>query len=217
MLRILLFGIACASAAPRFPFSDESSLESMMSDDIMNMKSFWRQFNREMATLEDRIQAITKSIPQVATKEGIEGNQYTIEIPLNGFQESDISVKARKGLLKVEARHNFGPGSTTNYMVVRSLPDCVGENGDWTYDNGILKIVFPVNSTEATEIQTAEPSHSREEIETDNTDINTNADIGIDNSDSNVDIQTNEIPKAEGTTYSEGLKDDYEFVPLSRY
>ncbi|CAF4861824.1 unnamed protein product [Pieris macdunnoughi] len=222
MLLILIGLVAAAGAAPRFPFSDETSLENMFNDDIFSMNNFWQEFGREMATLEQRISQMSRNLPQVVTKEGVEGNEYKIEIPLTGFQESDISVKARPGLLKVVAKHNFGPGSTSNYIIARSLPDFVGANGDWTYEDGILKIVFPLNNNanEGSDQQTVAPNHSREEIETDNTDNGANADIGLDRSGQDSELMTNEIPSkgpVEGTTYSEGLKDDVEFVPLSRY
>ncbi|CAH3954783.1 uncharacterized protein LOC123714496 [Pieris brassicae] len=222
MLLILIGLVAAAGAAPRFPFSDETSLENMFNDNMFSMKNFWQQFGREMATLEQRISQMSRNLPHVVTKEGVEGNEYKIEIPLTGFQESDISVKARPGLLKVVAQHNFGPGSTSNYIIARSLPEFVGASGDWTYENGILKIVFPLNNnaSEGPDQQTVAPNHSREEIETDNTDTGANADIGLDKTGQESELMTNEIPSkrpVEGTTYAEGLKDDYEFVPLSRY
>ncbi|XP_047520753.1 uncharacterized protein LOC125060042 [Pieris napi] len=221
MLLILIGLVAAAGAAPRFPFSDETSLENMFNDDIFSMKNFWQQFSRDMATLEQSISQMSRNLPHIVTKEGVEGNEYKIEIPLTGFLESDISVKARPGLLKVVAKHNNGPGSTS-YYITRSLPAFVGANGDWTYENDILKIVFPLNNSanEGSDQQTVAPNHSREEIETDNTDNGANADIGLDRSGQDSELMTNEIPSkspVEGTTYSEGLKDDVEFVPLSRY
>ncbi|XP_022115731.2 uncharacterized protein LOC110993687 [Pieris rapae] len=222
MLLILIGLVAAAGAAPHFPYSDGTSLDNMFTDDMFGMNNFWQQFNRQMATLEERISQMSRNLPHVVTKEGVEGNEYKIEIPLTGFQESDISVKARPGLLKVVAQHNYGPGSTSNYIIARSLPEFVGANGDWTYENGILKIVFPLNNnpSEGSDQQTVAPNHSREDIETDNTDTDANADIGLDKAGEDSELITNEIPTkrpVEGTTYSEGLKDDYEFVPLSRY
>ncbi|XP_034833174.2 uncharacterized protein [Maniola hyperantus] len=234
MIAILLVGLlACASAAPRWhehhrsaPSPFDGSLERYINEQMFDTNRFWDEFsrdlNREMAELETVLSDFSKHFPSVSSSEGIQGNEYKITIPLTGFEEKDIVVKARKGLIMIQAV-NTGVNHNS-YMDIRTLPMCVGEEGSWSYENGVLKIVLPVvqssdsGTKELTpavdpEAATQVPDRSREETESpvyEKGDIDlVRGDLGKDN-----EIQTNEIPNVEATTYAVDLKGDVEFVPV---
>ncbi|XP_046961950.1 uncharacterized protein LOC124531407 [Vanessa cardui] len=241
-IAIVLFAVvACASAAPRYhdhfhhhPYSHDGdvSLERFIEREIFDTRRFWEELRREMMGIDKMIADLNKNFGTFLSNEKIEGNQYKITISLNGFEEKEIAVKAKKRLLIVQAVHKGGDdGPERNYLDLRTLPDFVDINGSWTFENGVLTVVFPVErSVEGTEATITEvpvtqaPEHSREEVESNPTvEENQDADIGIERGDLGKDknILTNEISSGqqsavEATTYAVDLKDEVELVPIHR-
>ncbi|XP_045459912.1 uncharacterized protein LOC123670459 [Melitaea cinxia] len=237
--------VACASAAPHFrhhyshrpfyqepfyqePFSydSESSLERFMDSQMFDTRGFWEELSREMMGLNAMIEDLYKRFPTNLSEEKVEGNKYKINIALSGFVENEIVVKAKKGLLIIQAVHEAEHEPGKSYLDVRTLPDVVDVNGSWTYENGLLKIVFPLEHKSEVEPAVTEvpvtqaPEHSRESVEFDmKTSGIQDADVGAtkrvtaeDNS-----ISTNEIPQVqtvEATTYAVDLKGEVELVPV---
>ncbi|XP_050345817.1 uncharacterized protein LOC126770468 [Nymphalis io] len=241
-IAIVLFAVvACASAAPRYhnhfhhhPYShdgDEASLERFIEREIFDTRRFWEELRREMMGIDKMIADLNKNFGTFLSNAKIEGNKYKIRIFLNGFEEKEIAVKAKKRLLIVQAVHKADGEPERNYVDLRTLPDYVDINGSWTFENGVLTVEFPLErSVEVTEATITEapvtllPEHSREEVESNPTvEENQDADIGIERGDLGKDknISTNEISSGqqsavEATTYAVDLKDEVELVPIHR-
>ncbi|CAK1602512.1 unnamed protein product [Parnassius mnemosyne] len=240
MFKIVLLGLlASASAAPHhyshgppspFRHGDEVGLgDRYFSNDIFDTRRFWMELSREMAMFDQLLVDFAKRFPSSVSSEGIdtETNEYKVTIPLAGFEEKDIIVKAREGLLMVQAVQKPEGGIERSYLDIRSLPNIVNVNGSWTFNEGVLKIVFPLLSKPETEetttkITTVVPEifkpESREEIDNQSND-NRDADVGVNRGDTDkeVELMTNVIPKrqpVEATTYAVDLKDEVEFVPV---
>ncbi|XP_026739108.1 uncharacterized protein LOC113501975 [Trichoplusia ni] len=240
MIALLLFGlIAGACAAPQFDFGDRSSfsqglhfhLRPYTDDSIFNTQRFWSDLSNELKELDDMLAALSRRFPNPVAQEGIEGNEYKIIISLPDFEEKDIVVKAREGLLAIQASHKYEAGSERNYLDVRTLPTSVNVAGNWIFENGILRITFPLKEGAVTP-ETAQTSTeqvattqqpifegSREEIETNIKETDQDADVGLGRGDNDKEneLKTNEIPdanKVEATTYAVDLKDEVEFVPV---
>ncbi|XP_022821806.1 uncharacterized protein LOC111353150 [Spodoptera litura] len=232
--------VAAAAAAPHFDHPRREFMPHLhiqarpyMSGDIFDTSRFWADMSREMREFEDMMSEFTRRFPTSTSQEGFEGNEYKITIPLSEFEEKDIVVKAREGLLMVQAIHNYAEGMTKNYLDVRTLPSTVNVAGNWVFDKGVLRITFPVKSgsespaapvpttTEKTSFETVRPTFggSREEIES-NANVGVlDADVGLGRGDRDkvTDLKTNEIPQGntvEATTYAVDLKDEVEFVPV---
>ncbi|XP_063395425.1 uncharacterized protein LOC134680261 [Cydia fagiglandana] len=229
--------LACALAAPQYHFRPppppphhhhhenyhSSDLDDFVTDDVFDTGRFFKDFNREMEQLEKAIEELVKHFPSQATS-GLEGNQYKININLNGFDEKEISVKARDGLVMVQAVHKTEGGSERTYLDVRTLPSFVkSDSGSWTYGEDLLKIVFDVKegagttevagSTEAVQVTQAPDREEMESQENENTDQD--ADVGA---RGDTELITNEIPKGEekveATTYAVDFNNEVEFVPV---
>ncbi|XP_063548294.1 uncharacterized protein LOC134755680 [Cydia strobilella] len=234
--------LACALAAPQYYFRPPppppppphhhhhhhehyhgSDLDDFMTDDVFDTGRFFKDFNREMEQLEKAIEELVKHFPSQATS-GLQGNQYKININLNGFDEKEISVKAREGLVMVQAVHKTEEGAERSYLDVRTLPSFVKtESGSWTYVEDLLKIVFDVKegagttedagTTNAVEVTQAPDREEMESHENDNTDQD--ADVGA---RGDTELITNEIPKGEetveATTYAVAINNEVEFVPV---
>ncbi|CAH0727663.1 unnamed protein product, partial [Brenthis ino] len=233
MFALVLLGcLALSSAAPRHyhhPYhhhgpphgsSYEACLERYLEEEMFNTRRFWDELGREMLELDTVLADFGKYRIQ------IEGNEYIIRISLPNYEEKEIAVKARKGLVMVQAVHQEEGEPQRNYLDVRTLPDSVNEAGSWSFENGVLKIVFPIAKKEITEGEvpteapvTEAPQHSREDMEpTSNENANRNADVESDRGDlgKNTELLTNEIPKhnsVETTTHAVDLKDDFKLVP----
>lgn len=140
MYSIVFFGLlAFVAASPRHHHHHRSDYDDYFKDDIFDLRRFWREFRRDMSELEN----IFRRFKGNTCSEGIVGNEYKVSIRLRGFNEDDITVKAKKGLLIIQAMKG-GPNSGKNYLDVRSLPDYVNEIGQWTYEDGVLNIGFPI-------------------------------------------------------------------------
>ncbi|XP_045449752.1 uncharacterized protein LOC123658362 [Melitaea cinxia] len=237
----LLAIVACASAAPHyhhdhhrhhhnnFHDNDDFSLDKFMEGSVFDTSSFWEQMRKEMIGLTAMIEDLRQRFPTGLMEEKIEGNEYKITISLTGFTDKEIVVKARKGLLIVEAVHKVDGEPGRSYLDLRTLPDVVNVNGSWTYENGLLKIVFPLEHksegepavTEA--VVTQAPEHSHEVVETEQKGTNDqNADVGIVGGATNNgnSVSANEIPQGqnvEATTYAVDLKGEVELVPITNY
>ncbi|CAH0727662.1 unnamed protein product, partial [Brenthis ino] len=238
MFALVLLGcLALSSAAPRHyhhPYhhhgsSYEASLERYLEEEMFNTRRFWDELRREMLELDTMLADFGRYYPSSISSEQIEGNEYIITISLPNYEEKEIAVKARKGLVMVQAVHQEEGEPQRNYLDVRTLPDCVNEAGSWSFENGVLKIVFPIAKKEIAEGEvpteapvTEAPQHSREDMEpTSNENANRNADVESDRGDlgKNTELLTNEIPKhnsVETTTHAVDLKDEVELVP-ARY
>ncbi|KAJ0182232.1 hypothetical protein K1T71_001601 [Dendrolimus kikuchii] len=237
MTPLLFVGLfVAASAAPQFfnrnpPFPHHRHLSPYFQDDIFNTENFWSGLSRELQQLDNMLAEFHNRFPTTITREGIQGNEYKITIPLSGFDEKDIVVKAREGLLMVQAVHKDEVGNENNYLNIRNLPNYVNVTGRWTYENGVLKVVFPVkagseHSVEETTNDTTPVAittegyteQSREELESSREANTVNADVGLERGDQERDrhLLTNEIPRnsVEATTYAVDLKDEVEFVPV---
>ncbi|XP_023941628.2 uncharacterized protein LOC112048361 [Bicyclus anynana] len=224
MIAILLGLIACAGAAPSWrnryhshlsPF--DGSLDRYLNEQMFDTNMFFEEMNREMAQLETVLAEFTSRFPTLSSSEKFEGNEYKITIPLTGFKEKDIVVKARKGMIMIQAVHVNEGNNQNSYLDMRTLPQNVGEQGTWSYENDVLKIVLPVNQNAGSNPVTASPIPDRSIEETENSkDVEPNVDIDLVKADAGKakEIQTNEIPNVEATTYAVDLKGEVEFVPV---
>ncbi|XP_014364953.2 uncharacterized protein LOC106716039 [Papilio machaon] len=246
--------LACASAAPHYrhshhhgygppsPFGsrDEYDLggfgmephfgndNDFFRDNMFDTRRFWAELSREMSMLDQLLNDFAKRFPSGVSNEGIDKttNEYKVTVALNGFEEQDIKVKAREGLLMIQAIRNKDEAGQNSYLSVRTLPDFVNVTGSWTYEDGVLKIVFPLISTPAdgettTEITTEIPEQFKPESREETTigEDTKDADVGLDRGDvaKETELLTNEIPRkeaVEATTYAVDLKDEVEFVPV---
>ncbi|XP_068626478.1 uncharacterized protein [Battus philenor] len=245
MYAFILFGLlACAYAAPHyhghgfhhrapmidFGFHDHfDHVRPYFQDDIFDTRKFWMDLSREMAMFDQMLTDFTKRFPTSVSSEGFDEKtgEYIVTIPLTGFEEKDIVVKAREGVLMVQAVQKMNGVDQRTYLDVRTLPERLNVTGSWTYDKDILKIVFPPltkpeEGETTTEITTDLPSlfqpESREEVDKQDQD-NKDADVGVERGDLDKqnELNTNEIPNkeiVEATTYAVDLKDEVEFVPV---
>lgn len=248
MISLLLFGfIASTCAAPQFhdgfrdrfgppPFFPDNrhfhlakQRTAPEANNLFDTNAFWTEFSKEMKELDEMMAEFTRRFSARMSQEGVEGNEYRITITLSGFKEEDIIVKAREGLLMIQAHHKYEEGSERNYLDIRHLPSAVNVTGTWTFDKGVLKVVFPliegfetqtVESVNvvSTDFTTKRPTFDREEVENhnDKTVGVQDADVGLSKNDGR-DVMTNEISDSnfvEATTYAVDLKDEVEFVPV---
>ncbi|KAI5645068.1 hypothetical protein NE865_03042 [Phthorimaea operculella] len=246
MIALCFFAcLALASAAPQFefnPYADylrrepyvktparDSSVEDFFNGQVFDTQRFWAEMAAEFQKIDQVLSELYTHFPATTSEHGIKGNEYVITMSLTGFEENDIKVKAREGVLMVQAVHKSDNGNQRSYIDVKTLPSYVNVNGTWTYEAGILKIVFPLNSkpeisTEA--VVTQAPStesnidvREKEEVEeTHNQNANRDADVGLEMGERD---QDNEIPDThvdpvEATTYAVDLKDEVELVPVRK-
>ncbi|XP_059056271.1 uncharacterized protein LOC131850118 [Achroia grisella] len=234
---VILSVLAVATAAPHyhhhhhhgFNHGQTSPLERYpgFGENIFDTRSFWAELENEMKQLDIMLKDFYLKFPSSVSSEGVVDNTYKITIPLVGYQERDIAVKAREGVLMVQAVHKYGEVSQRSYLDVRTLPEAIVLNGTWTYGKDILTIEFPLKEGAITTENpiTVEPSqaaneeHSREVMGNDNDD-NQDADVGVGpRGDNDAEILTNEIPDrqepVEATTYAVDLNNEVEFVPVN--
>ncbi|XP_063827040.1 uncharacterized protein LOC135076515 [Ostrinia nubilalis] len=238
MFLLVLMCLGLAAAAPHFRHHhghrhgfDEFHMDDFhpaFGQDMFDTNRFWIDIEAELRQLDDLMRQVHTRFPGAQSTAGIVDNQYKVTIPLTGFEEKEIIVKAREGVLMVQATHNTEDGIGKNYLEVRSMPESVDVAGVWTYENEVLTITFPLKQTatlpttivprgEAQPV--TEESTVTEAIEKteDHTDDVQDADVGLRSDfDKEHDIQTNEITKVpvEATTYAVDLKNQYEFVPV---
>ncbi|CAB3241232.1 unnamed protein product [Arctia plantaginis] len=249
MISVLLFGfIASACAAPQFhdgfrnrfgpppfypdyrhfhPARQQTAPEA---NNLFDTNAFWSEFSKEIKELDEMMAEFTRRFSTRMSQEGVEGNEYRITITLSGFEEKDIIVKAREGLLMIQAHHKYEEGSERNYLDIRHLPASVNVTGTWSFDKGVLKVVFPLKegsnpqtvesvNVVSTDFTTKKPTFDREEVVETHDDETVgvqDADVGLVEKDDR-EVMTNEIPDSnvvEATTYSVDLKDEVEFVPV---
>lgn len=197
-----------------------------MGTGVFDTANFWSELSSEMSRFDEMMQTFMQHFPSSVSSSGVQDNQYKINIALTGFEEKNIVVKARDGLVMVQATQTSAEGNGRSYMDVRSLPSFVNVAGSWTYEQGLLKIVFPLKEgsstiapTEAsTEFVTQAPK-DREEVESqENQNANQDADVGIDvriNEDMSNEIDSQDpVDRVEATTYAVDIKDEVEFVPV---
>lgn len=237
---VFLAILAVASAAPHYGYHshEEGGLgwpqsngeTDLLGGQMFDARQFWKDLSDEMHRMDQMLNEFSKHFPTTTSNEGVEDNQYFVSITLTGFDEKDIAVKAREGVLMIQAVHSTEYGNERSYIDLRTLPTYVNVNGTWTYDKDVLKITFPLkeSSTEAsdvnveaitTEPRTGEVERSREEMEPSTGDENVDVDVGVERGDTDREreLLTNSIypyRPVEATTYSVDLKNDVEFVPM---
>lgn len=238
---VLLAFLAVASAAPHYGYHrneerglgwsqpQSNSEMDLFSGQIFDAHQFWKELADEMHRMDEMLNEFSKHFPTTPSNEGVEDDQYHVTITLTGFDEKDIAVNAREGVLMIQAVHYTEGSNERSYIDFRNLPSYVNVNGTWTYDKGVLKITFPLKErpkeiddvTEEAIITTeaSETERSREEMEPVNGDETIDADVGTGRGDSDREreLLTNSIypyRTVEATTYSVDLKNDVEFVPM---
>ncbi|CAG4953792.1 unnamed protein product [Colias eurytheme] len=107
------------------------------------MDRYWTQFNERFEEFRDRMDHLFDDVefPVTAIPGRINGDKYVIEYIMTGLKEDEISVKARQGLLQIEGHSADG---SINIYNSRPLPLYVDASGNWTYEDNVLKIVFPI-------------------------------------------------------------------------
>lgn len=237
---VFLAFLALASAAPRYGYHEPGGIHrpqwpqtngqlDLFTGEMFDAHQFWSELAEEMHRMDQMLNEFSKHFPTSTSNEGVEDNEYRVTISLTGFDEKDIVVKAREGVLMIQAVHTSEAGNERTFIDLRSLPTYVNVNGTWTYDKDVVKIVFPLKDrpkeaddvTEApiTESPTEEIENSREQMETTNEGENHDADVGIERGDTDRDqeLLTNTIYQrtpVEATTYTVDLKNEVEFVPV---
>lgn len=241
MFAIVLFGLlASACAAPQFhhhhhhgppppfPYDDDPFGDHFFRNEIFDTRRFWAELSREMAMFDKMMTEFAKRFPSSVSSEGIdpETNEYKVTIPLTGFYEKDVVVKAREGVLMVQAVSKPEGDVARTYLDVRTLPDYVNVTGSWTFNEGVLKVVFPLLPKGEHETTVSVTTQLPEELKPESREVekadasdNTDADVGVSMGDKakEIEVMTNEIPKqdpVEATTYAVDLKDEVEFVPV---
>lgn len=246
MLGVIIFCFAAATAAPYYggsfhpmPFHPEQHYDRLrhpyFGENVFDMQRFWSELSSEMRELDNILADLYKRFPTpVASSQGIDGKEYKVTIPLMDFEEKDIVVKARTGVLMVQAVHKHEGNVQNSYVDVRTLPDCVSVNGTWTYSKGVLKIVFPLKTEDATDVVplphetttdvttesfvTQGPTESREEMENHVESDDLDADVGLNRGDTDKASQTETKndwrSNVEATTYAVDLTNEVEFVPV---
>lgn len=208
--------VAAAMAAPWRDTPDTyGALSDYVSDDhIFDTNRFWRQLQASL--MQQLLEDLYKHFPSDVTQEGVVDDQYRIVVPLEGYDEKDIVVKAQPGALMIQAVRIEG-ANKVSYLNARTLPADVDVAGRWGYEDGVLTIAFPlknktVGTTESElEVQTTGSPVSREELETESS-VNVD-ERGSEAADmvGNNEITSNDI---EDSTYAVDLKGDVEFVPI---
>lgn len=104
-----------------------------------------RLFNdiaRDLKALDDKIENSCSRHSNSLTREVIETGRYKITAPITGFSVADFEVKIKGRVIYVSAKN----GDST-YTEVRTLPTFVEvAKGSYSYDEGILNVVFPINN-----------------------------------------------------------------------
>ncbi|KAJ8717751.1 hypothetical protein PYW07_005681 [Mythimna separata] len=123
MIALLLCGIiAGACAAPQF-----SDFGTRMNIAMSHMSAAMSKLSSDLS----------RRLPHV--QEGVEGTEYKVTVPLPNYEAKDIVVQAREGLLIIEAQNK-----NNHYSYNNVLPDIVNLPGNWIFENGVLKITFPL-------------------------------------------------------------------------
>jgi HSP20 family molecular chaperone IbpA len=237
MIALYIVGfLAVASAAPRYhsrhsPFYHDPGFSSArygdfemhpsFGEEIFDTRRFWSDLESQLRQMDEMIANFHHHFPNTESTAGVDGKTYKVTIPLSGFDEKNIIVKAREGVLMVQAIHKIDEGSARSFLNVHNLPANVDIAGVWTFENELLTVVFPlkgVTTTEApvTTVPVTKAPESREEMSKNDDNDNQDADVGAKDVDSKENaINSNEIfHGVEATTYAVDLKNEVEFVPV---
>ncbi|XP_011561699.3 uncharacterized protein LOC105391838 [Plutella xylostella] len=218
---ILLGLVVSVAAAPHRAAPEYGRLSDYVYDDnVFDTHKFWSELEASLL-LEQILEDFYKHFPSRVDIAGVRGHEYQVLITIPDYEEKDIVVKARTGVLMVEATRAAG-SDLHHYLDVRSLPAAVDPAGKWNYNEGVLNITFPLRGpveTSSEELGTAAPAtaapRDREEMEPAG-EATDDADVGLDQ-DKVQDIDTNEIKQSsvEATTYAVDMNNEIEFVPVS--
>ncbi|CAG9573857.1 unnamed protein product [Danaus chrysippus] len=109
---------------------------------IEAIDNWWDNYDKQMDNLNKELRQQTRT--------EIVGDQYWVYIEMPGFNTEDISVKSKKGLLVVRAARPLN-----DYQHVSALPDYVDEHGSWSYNHGLLTVVYPLERRPPTDASTS--------------------------------------------------------------
>lgn len=165
MFGVILF---CLAAATALPYNDRGigpksyQLEKYneeLTHPLLDEKSFEtrRVMSKETSEthgLDDTLANWNKlGFPALDnSSQGIEGEEYIVNIPLKGFEQKDIVVNANNGRLTVHAVHELDGIVMNKFLNERTLPNYVNGNSSWSYTEGVLKIVFSLKSKDTTNV-----------------------------------------------------------------
>lgn len=209
-LLVILCVVAAAAAAPRWPGGDYGALGDYVSPGhLFDTSRFWADL--EATLMQQLLQDLSTHFPSDVSSEGVDGDSYKIVVPLEGFEERDIVVKARRGALMIQAVRGAAGGSTS-YLNARTLPAGVDPAGRWGFRDGVLTLSFPLTSPEPA--STAAAPRSREELDSSEEAEEQPGQRG-ETADMVGSLHTTASPNhVEDSTYSVDLKGDVEFVPV---
>ncbi|XP_045497509.1 uncharacterized protein LOC123695646 [Colias croceus] len=137
MLKIILCGLLVAvNGAPKYKqhfFPEREMYYTFLTEIVQRVDVFGDRMDH---LLDD------DEFPVTTSPGRINGDKYEIEYTMTGLKKDDISVKARQGQLQFEVHSADG---IINIYHNRSLPPYVDASGrNWTYEDNVLKIVFPI-------------------------------------------------------------------------
>ncbi|CAG4953788.1 unnamed protein product [Colias eurytheme] len=135
MLKIILCGLLVAvNGEPKYKQHFFPGTE---------MDRYWTQFVKRFEEYGDRMDHLfdDAEFPVTMRPSRINGDKYEIELSMPGFKEDEILVKAGQGRLQIEGHSANG---SINIYNSRPLPLYVDASGNWTYEDNVLKIVFPI-------------------------------------------------------------------------
>ncbi|NP_001112375.1 uncharacterized protein LOC114250694 [Bombyx mandarina] len=221
MIALVLCGLlAAVSAAPQYyhgsshwPYHHYDPFSPYVRESMLDTHSLWSNLANEMQHLDNMMKELSLKFPSIINEGRVEGDKYQISIHLPGYEQKDINVKAKNGVLMVQANSAFN-----HYLKIQNLPWDVNSEGSWVYEKDVLKITFPLKQKQPEDSKrpVAEPTEttstnvSREEMEFTTESNVRDVDVGLETAQ-----KTNEIAKAvEATTYAVNIRDDAEFLPI---
>ncbi|XP_028042583.1 uncharacterized protein LOC114252283 [Bombyx mandarina] len=221
MIALVLCGLlAAVSAAPQhyyhgpshWSFYHYDPYSSYVQGSMFGTHMVWSNLGNGMQNLDNTMKTLPLKLPSSKDEGRGEGDKYRVTIPLPGYDQKDINVKAKDGVLMVQATSNFN-----HYLKIQNLPRDVNPEGNWIYEKDVLKITFPLKQKQPEDSQTpiVEPTkttstnESREEMEFTTKNNVRDADVSLETAQ-----KFNEIANAvETTTHAVNFRDDVQFLP----
>ncbi|XP_045505764.1 uncharacterized protein LOC123702146 [Colias croceus] len=105
--------------------------------------TFWTQFNKHFEEFGNRTNHPFDDVkfPVTMSDGRINGDKYEIILPMPGLKKDEISVTSRHRHLEIDGHSADG---FVDVYISRPLPRYVHASGNWTYEDSMLKIVFPI-------------------------------------------------------------------------